>query len=108
MPPLPKAAGIIVCNAGPLIALAGIQQLPILKNLYTGLLVAEAVVHELTGRRVASLVYALTVTGTGGILLAAKQAGLVREIRPLMLQIRANGYFLSARLMDGICQAAGE
>lgn len=71
MPALPKQAGTIVCNAGPLI-------------------------------------YALKVTGTGGVLLAAKRAGLVKEIRPLMQQMRANGYFLSGRLVDGICQAAGE
>ena len=167
MPPPPKPAGTIVCNAGPLIALAGIKQLPLLQDLYSRVLVAEAVFRELTGskrfasesrlfelpwlerrgllaspdpllmselgegeaqtialalqtkadrvliderkgRRVASLVYGLKVTGTGGILLVAKRAGLVKEIGPLMRQMRANGYFLSARLVQGICQAAGE
>ena len=68
----------------------------------------RVLIDERKGRRVASLIYALKVTGTGGVLLAAKAAGLVREIRPLMLQMRANGYFLSTRLVDGICQAAGE
>jgi hypothetical protein len=48
MPALPEAVGIIVCNAGPLIALAGIQQLPVLERLYTRVMVAEAVFRELT------------------------------------------------------------
>jgi predicted nucleic acid-binding protein len=54
------------------------------------------------------VVYGLPVTGTGGILLAAKQAGLVHQIRPLMLAMKANGYFLSDRLVEGICRAVGE
>jgi predicted nucleic acid-binding protein len=167
MSPANRQAGTIVCNAGPLIALAGVQQLAVLEGLYLRVLIAEAVFRELTaskrfagattsfdlpwleqrrlsaapdpllrselgegeaetialalqvkaervliderkGRRVASLVYALKVIGTGGILLAARQAGLVKEIRPLMQQMRANGYFLSVRLVEGICQAAGE
>ena len=94
MPPPHKPAGTIVCNAGPLIALAGIKQLPLLQDLYSHVQVAEGVFRELTG--------------TGGILLAAKRAGLVKQIRPLMQQMRANGYFLSVRLVEGLCQAAGE
>jgi uncharacterized protein len=167
MPPPERQTGVIVCNAGPLIALAGIQMLPLLQKLHPRVLLADAVYHELTnserfagqtglfnlpwlekrkvaalldpllsaelgpgeaetialavqtgaervliderkGRRFAELVYHLKVTGTGGILLAAKQAGLVNEIRPLMTQMRDNGYFLSARLIDGICESAGE
>ena len=167
MPAPSKHAGTIVCNAGPLIALAGIKQLPLLQGLYSRVLLAEGVLRELTGstrfaseaqafelpwlekrvllaspdpllmselgegeaqtialalqtkadrvliderkgRRVASLVYGLKVTGTGGILLVAKRAGLVKKVGPLMQQMRANGYFLSVRLVEGICQAAGE
>jgi predicted nucleic acid-binding protein len=70
---------------------------------------AETVLmDERKGRRIATLVYGLPVTGTGGILLAAKQAGLVHQIRPLMLAMKAHGYFLSDRLVEGICRAAGE
>ena len=167
MPPPEPQAGNIVCNAGPLIALAAIKQLALLRDLYSRVLVAPGVVRELVGserfvgeartfelpwlerkellaspdpllsselgegeaqtialalqadalciliderrgRRVASLVYRLKVIGTGGVLLAAKRKGLVRDIRPLMEQMRANGYFLSSRLVEGICHAAGE
>lgn len=167
MSPSEEQAAAIVCNSGPLIALAGIRKLPILKTLYARVLIAEGVYQELTGskrfaeqaglfdlpwlrrtalanapdallaaelgrgeaetialaletkaarvliderkgRRFAGLIYQLKVTGTGGILLAAKQAGLVDRIKPLILQMRANGYFLSPRLLEGICQVAGE
>lgn len=167
MPPREKQTQVIVSNSGPLIALAGIQMLPLLQRLYDRVLIAEAVHLELTGstrfaneaavfdlpwlekvkldrppdpllsaelgrgeaetialakvagaervliderkgRRFAELVYHLKITGTGGILLAAKRAGMTKEIRPMMQQMRANGYFLSSRLIDGICRSAGE
>jgi hypothetical protein len=157
----------IVCDAGPLIALAEIQMLSLLQRLYSRVLLAEAVYRELTaskrfsrkaalfdlpwlerrsagdppdpllsaelgpgeaetitlavrtgaervliderkGRRFAEVVYHLKVTGTGGILFAAKRAGLVNHVRPLMHQMRANGYFLSSRLIEAVCQAAGQ
>ena len=167
MRPPEKTSGVIVCNAGPLIALAGIQMLPLLQQLYWRVLMAEAVYDELTkserfageagsfdlpcleivkeaayldpllsaelgrgeaetialavqtgaglvliderkGRRYAELVYHLKVKGTGGILLDAKRSGLLTAVRPLMMQMRAKGYFLSPRLIDGICKSAGE
>jgi uncharacterized protein len=167
MPAPPSHLRRIVCNCGPLIALAGVSRLDLLPRLYAQVLIPPAVQQELTtsrqfsqqsslfsvpwlevrrltspldalllselgsgeaeaialaqvvhadrvlmderkGRRIAALVYGLPVTGTGGILLAAKQAGLVGQIRPLMDAMKANGYFLSDRLVDGICQAVGE
>jgi predicted nucleic acid-binding protein len=159
--------GTIVCNAGPLIALAGVGKLSLLERVYSRVLIPEAVYEELTGarrfaqqselfqlpwlgrrkveamsesllraelgrgetetialacqtkadrvlmderkgRRIAQLVYGLNVTGTGGVLLAAKEAGLIKEIRPIMEQMRSHGYYLSKRLVEGICLAAGE
>jgi uncharacterized protein len=165
--PLPPDPARIVCNSGPLIALAGISQLELLPKLYSKIITPAAVhrevasarrfssqaavfsvawlevrtlpgaldplltselgrgeaevialaqeigaervlIDERKARRIAALVYGLAVTGTGGILLAAKRAGLATQIRPLMQAMKSNGYFLSERLMDGICQAAGE
>jgi predicted nucleic acid-binding protein len=47
-------------------------------------------------------------TGTVGILLAAKQAGLVPFIRPLLDQLIARGVRLSSRLYEEACRLAGE
>jgi hypothetical protein len=68
----------------------------------------KVLIDERKGRRVALLVYHLPVIGTGGLLLVAKQHGLLNQIRPLMVAMKANGYFLSERLLEGICRAAGE
>jgi predicted nucleic acid-binding protein len=39
--------GPVVCNAGPLIALAGVAQLSLLSALYTRILVPEPVIEEI-------------------------------------------------------------
>ena len=167
MPAVSNTPRCIVCNSGPLIALAGIGQLELLPKLYCSILTPSAVQLEITGarqfshqtaifsvawlkvqgltgpldpllsselgpgeaevialahelragrvlmderkgRRIATLVYGLTVTGTGGILLQAKRTGLVTEIRPLLVAMKKNGYFLSDRLLEAVCRAAGE
>ena len=167
MPPVPDPTRCIVCNSGPLIALAGICRLELLPKLYSSIVTPSAVQQEIAGarqfshqanifsvawlqvralsrsldplltselgrgeaevialakelraalvlmderkgRRIATLAYGLTVTGTGGILLAAKRKGLVAEIRPLMVAMKQNGYFLSDRLLETVCRAAGE
>jgi predicted nucleic acid-binding protein len=41
-------------------------------------------------------------------ILGAKRTGLIKELRSPMMQMRANGYFLSSRLIEGICKAGGE
>jgi predicted nucleic acid-binding protein len=48
------------------------------------------------------------VLGTGGLLLKAKRNGLVSAVRPLMEEMKQKGYFLSDRLVHGICLEAGE
>jgi predicted nucleic acid-binding protein len=66
-----------------------------------------AAMDEKRGRRLASELGVLQ-TGTVGILLAAKQAGLVPFIRPLLDQLMAKGIRLSSRLYEEACQMAGE
>lgn len=167
MPKATEKNDIVVCNSGPLVALAGIEHLELLQKLYREVLIPEAVYQEVThaitmlgakqvkaatwlcrtqlptppdpllleelgrgeaevislalgkkadrvliderkGRRIAELVYHLNVTGTGGILLRAKKDGYVEAVRPLMIAMRGNGYYLGDSLINGICQAAGE
>lgn len=63
---------------------------------------------ETRGRRVARDIYSLTVVGTGRLLVEAKRAGLVPAVAPLIEAIRANGYWLSDRIVAEICRQACE
>ena len=157
----------VVCNAGPLIALAMADCLPLLERLYRRVLVPTEVFHEIVGagagrigaqeveaaswlerlppsvidpflaqelgsgeaavitaahrlkaravliderraRRIAEHVYHLQVRGSAGILVAAKRAGFVPAIRPLLESMRRHGYYLSDRLVGAACRKAGE
>jgi predicted nucleic acid-binding protein len=62
---------------------------------------------ERRGRRIAQA-RGLPVVGTLGVLLAAKQAGLVREIRPTIDAMIAQGRRISPDLRDRVLAAAGE
>ncbi len=160
--------GPIVCNAGPLIALAMVGQLEILRELYDRVVVPEAVFREVveagTGRvgarevkaatwlqrveggariepllaaelgsgeaavievaarlgarlvllderrarRIAEHAYGLRVMGTARVLVAAKRAGVVSAVRPLLAAMVAHGYFISDRVVERACDEAGE
>ena len=50
----------------------------------------------------------LAVVGIAGVLLVAKQEGLIQEIRPLLQELAGIGYYLSAQLCDEILRLAGE
>ncbi|MFO1429002.1 MAG: DUF3368 domain-containing protein [Candidatus Competibacteraceae bacterium] len=160
--------GLIVCNAGPLIALSLVGKLDLLHHLYDRVLVPEAVVREIVesgvgragateikaaswlehvqldfppelllakelgageaaiitvayrlsanlvliderrARRIAEQAYGLRVKGSAGILVAAKRANLIPAVRPLLETMAGQGYFLSRRLMERVCQEAGE
>jgi hypothetical protein len=162
-----EASNQVVCNCGPLIALAGINQLSLLPRLFRKVSVpavvhqeltgsrrfaaarhlfnqpwlavvplpepcdavlvaqldsgeaavltlacqlkdAEVLIDERKGRRLAERLYGLRILGTGGLLLRAKAAGLIPGVQPILAGMKANGYHLSDRLVDAICQAAGE
>jgi hypothetical protein len=63
---------------------------------------------ERKARRIAVQAYGLRVKGSAGILVAAKQAGLIDEVRPLLDSMVRKGYFLSQRLVDRATSEAGE
>lgn len=50
----------------------------------------------------------LAVTGTAGVLIQAKQAGLVQQIRPLLETLRESGYWLSDTVLDVATRMAEE
>jgi hypothetical protein len=68
---------------------------------------ALLVMDDLRGRNAAQHAR-LSVIGTTGVLLLAKRQGQVSHVKPLLLDLRQNGYFLSQRLIDSALQQAGE
>jgi predicted nucleic acid-binding protein len=68
---------------------------------------ATAVIDERRGRNLATAL-GIPQTGTIGILLAAKRAGAIPEITPLLNQLMASGVRLSSRLYEEARQLAGE
>lgn len=68
---------------------------------------ATAAIDERRGRRLATEL-GVSQTGTVGILLAAKQRGLIPFVRPLLDQLLGNGVRLSPRLYEEACRLAGE
>ena len=50
----------------------------------------------------------IALTGTAGLLLLAKNAGLLNAVTPLLLGLQAEGHFLSHSLMEAVARLAGE
>ena len=59
------------------------------------------------GRQVAAQL-GIAVTGVVGVLIRAKQDGLISFVRPLLEEIRRNGYWLSDALVEIAGRVAGE
>jgi len=62
---------------------------------------------ELTGRKVAESV-GLSVTGSVGLLIRAKQKKLIPAVRPLIEQMRQAGIYYSERFVQAILRQVGE
>ncbi len=64
-------------------------------------------IDERRGRAVAAEM-GIRMLGTGGLLVAAKRAGHLDEVAPLMAALRDHGYRLSDRLVEAILRLCGE
>ena len=62
---------------------------------------------ETLGRKVA-LRHEIPVIGSAGILLAAKERGLLTEIAPILVAWRGWAYFMAPALFDAVLSRAGE
>jgi predicted nucleic acid-binding protein len=67
----------------------------------------EAILDDLPARRCAAA-HAIPVRGTLGLVLIAKQRGRIPAARPVLLQMRQAGMFLSDRVMNQALALVGE
>lgn len=65
------------------------------------------IVDELPARRLAT-VLGVPVVGTIGVLVAAKQRGLVTEIRSLLDALTQQGFYIAQALCDSVLKQASE
>jgi len=65
------------------------------------------IVDELPARRLAT-VLGVPVVGTIGFLVAAKQRGLVTEIRSLLDALTQQGFYIAQALYDSVLKQASE
>lgn len=70
--------------------------------------VDEVLIDERKGRKVAHSVYGLKVVGTAGLLIRAKQVGLVGVIGDLLKEMKRMGYWIHDDIIKAAMQAAGE
>ena len=70
------------------------------------LLPCTVIIDEQRGRRIAHQIYGLPVKGTAGLLVEARRHRLIGDLRPMLYQLKAAGYFLADSVIDAACRAA--
>ena len=69
---------------------------------------ADAVVLDDNAARKAASFLGLQVTGTLGVLLAAKQLGHIETIKPIVQSLQGNGFRISQKIVRYVLDVAGE
>jgi predicted nucleic acid-binding protein len=69
---------------------------------------ALLVADDLKARRIATLAYGLRVIGTVGVLVAAKRAGLLAAVAPILAEARAAGFRVSDSVVVRALREASE
>ena len=64
-------------------------------------------IDDRQARRAASAL-GLRATGSSGVLVRGKAETLIEAVKPLLLAMRQNGYYLSDRVIQRACHMAGE
>lgn len=70
--------------------------------------ISSVLLDEKKARRIAARVYGLQVKGTAGLLVEAKNRGLIESVRPCLEAMIQGGYFLGPNLVAACLAAAGE
>ena len=69
---------------------------------------ADLLILDETHARTVARERGLPVTGTLGVLIAAKNVGLVASIKPLLAQLTAAGFYLTPQIIAHALHRAGE
>ncbi|WP_347987805.1 DUF3368 domain-containing protein [Methylomonas sp. AM2-LC] len=75
--------------------------------LYKQISADKLLIDDQRGRKVAKI-NQISIIGSLGVLLAAKEKGLVDRLSPLLLQIEQSEIFLSTQLIATVLELAGE
>ncbi|MBI5187088.1 MAG: DUF3368 domain-containing protein [Nitrospinae bacterium] len=65
-------------------------------------------IDERKGRKVARNVYNLAVIGTARVLVDAKKMGMIHSVRELFGELKQNGYWIHANIVEASAHEAGE
>jgi predicted nucleic acid-binding protein len=68
---------------------------------------SQAVLDDLAARRFAQR-HGIALQGTLGMILVAKRLGMIATVRPMIDRLRADGLFVSERLLQQVLSVAGE
>jgi uncharacterized protein len=93
----------LVCDTTIPLYLGRIGQIDLLPALFAPVCIMD----DLQARQLAEAI-GLKVTGTLGILLRAKQAGLIPTVKPLIDDLAAQGFRLRPELHRDVLELAGE
>jgi predicted nucleic acid-binding protein len=105
---------IIVSNTTPLSELAKVGKLELLRELFGTIFISQEVydeviqVNTLRLRQCLLLTRNLPVTGTIGLLLVAKNKGILVEIKPILEEFLIKGKRISPYLYQEVLEMAGE
>jgi predicted nucleic acid-binding protein len=68
---------------------------------------SQAVLDDLAARHCAAAL-GIATQGTLGLMVVAKQLGLIPEVRPLIQTVKQAGFYVSDKLAERVLRAAGE
>jgi predicted nucleic acid-binding protein len=68
---------------------------------------SQAILDDLAARHCAASL-GISTQGTLGLMVVAKQLGLIPEVRPLIHAVRQAGFYVSDKLAERVLRAAGE
>ena len=98
----------VIVNSTPLIVLCEIGKLNILKELYEEIVIPSLVILDDNAAKKTAKYLGLSVTGTLGVLVKAKRQGIIKEVRPLLAEMRQNGFYVSNAVEQMVLEQAGE